>query len=246
MKNCCSWLPEAVAICGVAIGVGVAFQGWPAWPEAGGQTWAAWVQAVGSIAAILAAVWISHRDNANANKRALAAERSEAAALLKMIEAELAVQWNQYNMSAGALLVNVQAEQPFLSFWQPPAVPFTVQSSCVGRLIAIDDAELRQKIILAYAEFTLLLRQFGVNNREIDSIEQTNRMLIQGFDAAEQLQLESLRRMRNNATSLKNAHERAGTYVNEACAAISKYLEAQSPSLKAQRQPTSFGRETSV
>lgn len=62
MKNCCSWLPEAIAIAGVALGVGVAFHGWPVWPEAEGQTWAAWVQAVGSILAVLIAVWLSARD----------------------------------------------------------------------------------------------------------------------------------------------------------------------------------------
>lgn len=230
MKNCYSWLPEALAIGGVAIGVGVAFQGWPAWPKAEGQTWAAWVQAVGSIIAILAAVWISHRDNENAKKRALAAERSEATALLKMIEAELSVQWKQYSMSAGALILKIQADQPFLSYWEPPAVPFTVQSAAVGRLIAVDDAELRQMIILAYAEFTLLLRQFGVNNREIGNIDQTNRMLIQGVEAAERLQEESLRRMSNIARSLKNAHARAEKYVGDARSAISKYLEAHAPS----------------
>lgn len=66
MKKCCSWLPEAVAIGGVAIGVGVALRGWPSWPEASGQTWAAWVQAAGSILAIIAAFLIGKRDREHA------------------------------------------------------------------------------------------------------------------------------------------------------------------------------------
>lgn len=55
MRNCYRWLPEAVAVAGVAIGTAVAIRGWPDFDGSG----AAWVQAIGSIVAILVAVYIS-------------------------------------------------------------------------------------------------------------------------------------------------------------------------------------------
>lgn len=58
MKTSCSWLPEAVAIAGTAVGVGVAIRGWPTFPDAEGQTWAAWAQALGTVVAIAGAFFV--------------------------------------------------------------------------------------------------------------------------------------------------------------------------------------------
>ncbi|WP_153228241.1 hypothetical protein [Achromobacter xylosoxidans] len=91
MKKCCSWLPEALAIGGVAIGIGVAFQGWPAWPKADGATWASWVQAVGTVAAIIAAYFEGRRQAAAAlraaRESASLALKSKRASVLAVVEA---------------------------------------------------------------------------------------------------------------------------------------------------------------
>lgn len=91
MKNCCSWLPEAVAIAGVTIGVGVAFRGWPSWPEADGATWASWAQAVGTVGAIIAAYFEGRRQAAAAlravRESANLATKSKRASVLAVVEA---------------------------------------------------------------------------------------------------------------------------------------------------------------
>lgn len=91
MKNGCSWLPEAVAIAGVAIGVGVAFQGWPSWPKVNGATWASWAQAVGTVVAIIAAYFEGRRQAAAAlraaRESATVALKSKRASVLAVVDA---------------------------------------------------------------------------------------------------------------------------------------------------------------
>jgi len=56
-----TWLPEAIAIAGVAIGTSFAIRGWPSWPwpNAEGQTWAAWAAAVATFLAAAIALWVA-------------------------------------------------------------------------------------------------------------------------------------------------------------------------------------------
>lgn len=85
MKNCGNWLPEAIAIAGVAIGVGLALQGWPDWSNAMSQTWAAWVQAVGSVVAIGVAIWLRQRDVADTREQKRQEQLARMRALMAII-----------------------------------------------------------------------------------------------------------------------------------------------------------------
>lgn len=215
------------------------------WPL-GSSDLAAWVQAVGSVAAILVAVWISHQDSQNAEKRARAAERSEAESVLRIIAAELFVQWTQYESSAGSVVLNAQDKKPMLFYWEPPNTPLPVQMACIGRLIGIEDTDLHRKIVLAYAEFTLLIRLFRLNNRELENIDQANRLAIQLTKGASALQDESLRRLAGNTTSLKNAHSRADKFVREALGAIAHYLNRGESKLQAPSRSLSSAQDESA
>lgn len=150
MKKCCSWLPEAVAIAGVALGVGVAFQGWPSWLQADGQALAAWVQAVGSVAAIAAAIWIAHDQHARAEKRSAKAERDEVRNFLAGIREELHTNWLVYMTNVGNAVAEAKPDAVVEWTWPVPENPFKVYSATVGMLGRVPEDELRKAIVATY------------------------------------------------------------------------------------------------
>lgn len=168
MKNCCSWLPEAVAFAGVAIGVGigvgVAYHGWPVWPEAEGQTWAAWVQAVGSVAAILAAVWVARDQNRTAERRHQQTLDAELRNFLAGVRDELTVLWALYMAQAGNVVASTKEGETVNFWWPAPEEPFTVWRSGVDKIGRIRDDALRQSLITVYTLANGLILTFKAHN----------------------------------------------------------------------------------
>ncbi|MFY3168307.1 hypothetical protein [Achromobacter xylosoxidans] len=168
MKKCCSWLPEAVAFAGVAIGVGigvgVAYHGWPVWPEAEGQTWAAWVQAVGSVVAILAAVWVARDQNRTAERRHQQALDAELRNFLAGVRDELTVLWALYMTQAGNVVASTKDGETVNFWWPPPEDPFTIWRSGVDKIGRLQNDALRQSLITVYALANGLLLTFKAHN----------------------------------------------------------------------------------
>lgn len=71
MGRCCRWLPEAVAIAGVAIGTAIALRGWPSVnvPDGMGGSLADWAQVLGTIGAIFGAFSLGARQHKNDRER---------------------------------------------------------------------------------------------------------------------------------------------------------------------------------
>jgi hypothetical protein len=184
MKNCCSWLPEAVAIAGVVIGVGVAFQGWPSWPQADGQALAAWVQAVGSVAAIAAAIWIAHDQHAKAEKRSEKAEKDEVRNFLLGVREELNASLMIYMAQAGTDLAKTSAGEVVDFWWPAPPEPFKVYSATVGMIGRVRDDEIRQQIIATYVVTGGLLLTWETHNRLLTEFNEANEALLLSTDDA--------------------------------------------------------------
>lgn len=164
MKNCCSWLPEAVAIGAVAIGVGVAFQGWPAWPQAEGQTWAAWVQAIGSVVAILAAIWVAKDQHDKAERRRADDAKNEVRNFLFGIREELHINWVVYMQTVGDAVLACKAGTAVDLTWPVPQNPFKVYASTVGLIGRVPDDVIRKNIVATYVVAGGLLLTWEMHN----------------------------------------------------------------------------------
>ncbi|WP_153065790.1 hypothetical protein [Achromobacter xylosoxidans] len=165
MKDCYSRLPKLVAIGGVAVGVGLAFSGWP---YSDGQTWAAWVQAVGSIGAILVAVWVAYDQHKKTGRRVVEERTTEVRNVLAGLRDELEVLWGLYMRQVGTA---VEASLPgtIIPMWWPaPEDPFTVYKSVVGKIGCVENDTLRRSIIATYALASGLLLTFQAHNRFFD------------------------------------------------------------------------------
>lgn len=161
MKNCGSWLPEAIAIAGVAIGVGVALQGWPAWPGADG---AAWVQAIGSVVAILVAVWVARDQHAKAETRSAKAEMDEVRNFLAGIREELHANWLVYMINIGNTVAETKPGAAIEWTWPIPDNPFKVYGATVAVLGRVPEDELRKAIVATYIVAGGLLQTWKMHN----------------------------------------------------------------------------------
>ncbi|WP_175207201.1 hypothetical protein [Achromobacter anxifer] len=88
MKASCIWLPEAIAIAGVALGTAIAIRGWPSWPwpDAAGQTWAAWAAAIATFLAAVIALWVAGRESRRSKRDKIAMAALYAAYLTPKLE----------------------------------------------------------------------------------------------------------------------------------------------------------------
>lgn len=164
MKKCCAWLPEAVAIAGVAIGVGVAFQGWPAWPDAEGQTWAAWVQAVGSVAAILAAIWVAKDQHDKAEKRRADDATDQVRNFLAGVREELLVTWEVYMRQVGQAVKDTTPDEAVEWTWPVPDNPFKVYAATVGVIGRVPEDQLRNTVMSTYIVASGFLLTWKMHN----------------------------------------------------------------------------------
>lgn len=171
MKNCCSWLPEAVAIAGVAIGVGVAFRGWPALPDVDGLIWAGWVQAIGSVVAILVAVWVAYYQHQKTEARLRASEANEVRSFLLGVREELAISWRVYMQQAGDGLAKTEKGEVVQLTWLPPEQPFKVYGATVGKIGNVPDDDLRASVIQTYVVAGGLLYTWKTHNQLLSEFE---------------------------------------------------------------------------
>lgn len=225
MKNCCSWLPEAVAIAGVAIGVGVALQGWPSWPTAEGQTWAAWVQAVGSVLAILAAIWVAYDQHEKSDRRQARAERDEVRNFLSGVREELEVNWNVYMEQVGQHVIASPPERAIELTWPVPDNPFKVYAATAGSIGRLPDPAIRKSIIVTYVVAGGLLHTWRMHNElrdRRDSEEKIVRKDMGQRRANDWMALEGM--LREYSRQLAKHQDKAGSKIKETIAQIDAYL----------------------
>lgn len=133
------------------------------WPTTSEQ-WASWVQAIGSIAAIVAAIWISSSQH-RAAKRREAQQRAEAERnYLSAARAELAVLWSMYNLRVGNQLTEHDPAELLDTIWPIDHDPFVVYNSNAQMLAEIEDDGLRALLIQTYALGRGLIATWRMHN----------------------------------------------------------------------------------
>jgi hypothetical protein len=112
----------------------------------------AWVQAVGSVAAIVAAVWIMKNDHKETRRRETDAQRDRTRYILSAIKSEIDLYIQP--------LSEMTSER--FSSWPTMEISFPIYEACAGDIGTIADDYLRHRVIAAYAEIRSLI--WGINN----------------------------------------------------------------------------------
>lgn len=140
-------------------------------PEMKSSDVSAWVQGVGSLGAILAAIWVFQRQQKNDIERAHKQEKNDIKNLLRGLRDEVTVVTEQFEKRNGKLLMEGAADRAF-----PYRIPvgdntFPIYESAVDHLGKISNDELRQKIIIGYGRTRGFIQSLKMNNQIIERLE---------------------------------------------------------------------------
>ncbi len=133
------------------------------WPR-NSEQWASWVQAVGSVAAIVAAIWIASEQHRTAEKREADQRAAANRNYLCATRAELSALWNMYILRVGDQLQAHDTSTLLDIIWPIDHDPFVVYNSNAKMLAEIDDDELRNLMIRTYAQGRGLISTWRMHN----------------------------------------------------------------------------------
>ena len=161
------------------------------------NSWPAWVQAIGSVFAIGAGVWVFHAQNKAAIKRAKNDEETAEMHLLRSLRDEVDVLVEIFTKRNGKLLSESKRGTPF-SYKIPTAErTFVVYESCVGLLGKIQNDDLRRLIIVGYGRAQGFRSSIGMNNSIIERLEQDEHLALVYGDEVHKRRYEATRQVAN-------------------------------------------------
>ncbi|MFM0603656.1 hypothetical protein PQR05_03890 [Paraburkholderia sediminicola] len=140
-------------------------------PATSSEAVAAWVQAVGSIGAILAAVWVAHRQYEQTRQLELeraagdvAKELAETRAFVQSVRQELTTIWEGYCVGIRPTLLAVGEGDFFGALVPVQTEAFTVYNNASPRVGKVPDEELRRLIVTTYARAKGHIYSLQMNN----------------------------------------------------------------------------------
>lgn len=151
-----------------ALVVVILFAAFQAKPMQSAADIAAWVQGVGSLAAIIAAIWIYAKQYGDKK----ADDENETRAFVQAIRDEVETVWNDYSEQTGALLLATQAGHYYDVFVPILSDGLIIYQGSPARVGRIDDDELRKLIVTAYVGLTGHFNSIFVNNQMMAELEQ--------------------------------------------------------------------------
>jgi len=163
-------------------------------PATTSEAVAAWVQAVGSIGAILAAVWVSHKQyrdtrelEAQRAAEEAAKELAQTVAFVQAIREELRSIWFGYSSDTRNRLLAVPDHEYLDHIYPVSGDAFTIYNSMSSHVGKVPDAELRRLIVVVYAQAKGLVSSFQLNNtliREFNAIDSSSNGALRGMGSA--------------------------------------------------------------
>lgn len=199
-------------------------------PKTSGDV-ASWVQAVGSIAAIVAAVLIASDQHRKSEARAIADTQTEVHNFLAGVREELCASMAAYMLQAGTALEQVPAGHPVQLWWLAPPEPFKVYNATVGLIGRVRDDELRRQIISTFVVVGGLLLTWTTHNRLFDEFEKADEATRQSIADATQLEALEMqswakeKALMEYGEQLRSHHSNATTLVKATIALIDNYLK---------------------
>jgi hypothetical protein len=135
--------------------------------------WPAWVQAVGSISAILAAIWVNHDQGRQQQLRDAVREKAEVVGTLRSLLAEVQTTLIYLDNQMGPTLQAKKAGHPIRSVFSLPEYPFPVFEGLIPKLGAIPDGELLKEIFHSYGYARSLAITATVHDKMVQTLEDT-------------------------------------------------------------------------
>jgi hypothetical protein len=159
----------AVLVVSAILGTGV-YQ-FVCWSQLSRSDWAAWVQAVGSIGAILAAVWVSYNQHEKQMEVAKQRVTEEILGMLYSLRSEIETSIQSIQDNIGVLLSQPAATPAFRTTYPVSDNPFAIYSGLIPKLGMIPDHNIRNQIVLCYTKAQSLVLTFRYNNQLVDEYE---------------------------------------------------------------------------
>jgi hypothetical protein len=153
-------------------------------PPKGTQDFAAWAQAIGSIGAILVAVWVYYSQHLASIRRAKNDEHQEIRSILSSLRDEMQVITETFVAGTGGKLSGSAQGTPFLRKVALFGNPFFIYEGYKGQIGKIPDDELRKLIITGYGRAFGMMNSLILNNNLIERYEQADYLVAIGKDEA--------------------------------------------------------------
>jgi len=194
-------------------------------PEMKNADMAAWVQAIGSIFAIFAAIWISYDQQRRQRRRDEEREIIEIRHMLLSIRDEIWFTYDAFQQRNGKLLENSKEGTPFIHKMPLAEKPFPVYEASVDKIGRIPDDKLRQLIIIGHGQARGMILSIRFNNSLVERFEDADYMARAMKDDVHHVQRElSLEMLVEYGNSLRRLYKEAVQSVEELVAAIDKFL----------------------
>lgn len=130
--------------------------------------WPGWLQAIGSVWAILVAVWVSWQQAEAHERREKQRESDELRSLLRLVRTEISLMFERAAETFGNDLDKLSPGEPYLTHLPVPADPFKIYNALLPKLGIVHDDVTRDQIVRAYRFAHGLFLSIHLNNRLID------------------------------------------------------------------------------
>jgi hypothetical protein len=142
---------------------------------------AGWMQAIGTVAAIVAAIWVSAEQHRRQVERDEDRERNEVDGVLRSLRTELETSLEFVEGGIGKDLEMSQKGTPFKVIYPVSEDSFKVYSGLIPKLGMIRSDDLRKQIIHTYGRCHGLILTFRYNNEMVEVFNAANRQVGPGF-----------------------------------------------------------------
>ncbi len=139
-------------------------------PVEGEFDWPAWVQAVGSVAAIVAAIFVSTDQAEQQRRREAINQRQEEEGMLRCLLAEVETTLMYIQTQVGDAIVGVPHGEPIRVVFPLPDYPFPIFDGLIPKLGGIHDTRLQGQIIHTFTLAKSLAMTTNTHNSLVETL----------------------------------------------------------------------------
>lgn len=187
---------------------------------------AGWIQAIGSVAAIFAAIWISSDQMRQQVAKEARARMENELAFLQSIQVEFEIAVVNTRADFGKCMRELNEGEPILSIYPVAESPFKIFDAQISNLSFVRDPALKTKIVRGYLNAMSLVQTIRMNNLLVEKYEPVSHQCSDGdVSTAISIQERSMRRgLVDYAEQLKIQYLAVDSEMNSLIAEISIHV----------------------
>lgn len=135
--------------------------------------WPGWLQAVGSIFAILVAVWVPWQQVEQQRRAQETKDADELRGILQCVHAELFASLLFAEKNIGPAIQKVPADMPIRSIFPMAKDPFPIYSSLMPQLGKITDSDMRRSIVLTFTAARSFVLTIRYHNELVEALDRS-------------------------------------------------------------------------